>query len=115
MRSSKERLLDIAESCELVLRFSEKLKTLDDTLEVDAFENAILHQLTIIGETASRVDESIRLKYSGIDWSGIIAFRNILVHDYFGVQWDRVWKVIFDHLPDLLNDVRDILSKEYPE
>jgi uncharacterized protein with HEPN domain len=83
MRASEERLADIAECCEL------------------------------IGESATHVEPELRAKYPEIDWAGIKAFRNILVHEYFGVEWDRVWLVAFEEIPKLLKQIREILSREF--
>jgi uncharacterized protein with HEPN domain len=51
--------------------------------------SAVLQKLAIIGEAASRVSKDLRSRYDEVPWARIVAFRNILVHAYFGVDWDE--------------------------
>ena len=112
MRTSEERLQDIVESCELILNYMTRLA--DHGHDDDIFHDAILHQLTIVGEAVIHVDSTIKVKYPDIPWATIKAFRNVLVHEYSSIRWDRVWSAV-DRLPLLLQSVKEILRDEYGE
>ena len=62
---------------------------------------AVLHELTVIGEAASRVPAAMRDRYDSVPWTDIIAFRNIVVHEYFGLSWRMVWDTATREVPDL--------------
>jgi uncharacterized protein with HEPN domain len=71
---------------------------------------SILHQLIILGEAAASVDTSFRDKFPEIPWPQIVAFRNILIHHYFGVDMDEVWEVVERDLPELRRKIEGILG-----
>ncbi|MFA7238303.1 MAG: HepT-like ribonuclease domain-containing protein [Phycisphaeraceae bacterium] len=71
----------------------------------DADENlrlAVTHLIQIIGEAASKVSRETRQRIPDVPWRQITAMRNILVHDYMGVDFDVVWQVAKGDLPDLI-------------
>ena len=73
----------------------------------DAFESDeliqtwIIHHLLVLGEAAARISEEFQKEHSEIPWSKIIGMRNILIHNYFGIDFDVVWSVIEKDLPEL--------------
>jgi len=72
--------------------------------------SAVIREFEIIGEAAGKLPESIREKYNHIEWQDIKDFRNLLIHEYFGVDLEIVWNVIKDDLPGVLNAVNEILD-----
>ncbi|WP_322787882.1 HepT-like ribonuclease domain-containing protein [Salibacterium qingdaonense] len=56
--------------------------------------DAVLRNLEVIGEAAKHVPSEIRQKYSLIPWKNIIGLRNILIHEYFGIDEQIVWEVV---------------------
>lgn len=63
--------------------------------------DAVVRNLEIIGEAAGRIPEEIRAGSPGIEWRKIMALRNVLAHEYFGIQTKIVWNVIVDKLEPL--------------
>ena len=63
--------------------------------------SAVERQLEIIGEAANSISDSLKEKYSGVDWKPIRRFRNVIVHEYFGVSSQILWGVIHKELPVL--------------
>jgi uncharacterized protein with HEPN domain len=57
--------------------------------------------LLLLGEAVSALTDTIRTKYTTIDWRGIKGFRNIIIHEYFGVSVKMVWLVVIKELPIL--------------
>ncbi len=76
-------------------------------------EDAIEHNLQIIGEAANHLPALIIDEHPEIAWPQIRGFRNILVHQYFGVDADVVRDVVDTHLPPLAEALRQYADGEY--
>ena len=99
-RSSEQRIADILQAIDRCSRYVDALASDDPTL-ADMAEDAIERNLQIIGEAANHLPTEITDAHPEIIWPQIRGFRNILVHQYFGVDLDTVRDVIRNHLPDL--------------
>lgn len=66
---------------------------------------ACIKQLEIVGEAANHLSESITTKYKDVEWKQIVGLRNVLVHEYFGVDVNVVWDVIQYDLPHFKSSV----------
>jgi uncharacterized protein with HEPN domain len=66
----------------------------------------------IIGEAVARLSDEFKQTYNRINWRQVKDFRNVIVHDYFGIDNNIVWDIIQLNLSDLLNDMSWILQKE---
>jgi uncharacterized protein with HEPN domain len=114
MRREELYLSDIMEAADAIQRFMEG-KTRDFFLKDDLLRSAVLQKLSIIGEAASRWPTEFRLRHPKIEWSDIIAFRNIAVHAYFAVQWPIVWVTATQELPVLRREIAAVMEKEFPQ
>ena len=74
-------------------------------------QSAIIRQLEIIGEAVKNIPNTFREKYPKIIWKDIAGLRDILSHAYFGVNVDRVWKIIEADLPKLKEEISKIKIK----
>jgi len=79
-----------------------------DNMRVDA----VVRNLEIIGEAAKQIPEDIRRKYPFIDWRKISGLRDILIHEYFGVDFDILWDIVRNKIPVLKKDIKKILELE---
>ena len=70
----------------------------------------VVHHIEIIGEAASRISKELCDRCSAIPWADIVSMRNLLIHQYFGIDLDQVWDTALIDLPKLSNDIRDILT-----
>ena len=77
--------------------------------------NAVLYKLLILGEIARSLSEELREKYTRIPWRAVRGFRNVAVHQYFGVDWAVVWKLAMDEAPKLKDEGLAILRAEFPD
>ena len=75
---------------------------------------AVLHELTVMGEGASRVSSELRSRHPEVPWAKIVALRNFVVHEYFGLDWQIVWSTATDLVPVLSRQVAAILDAEFP-
>jgi len=63
-----------------------------------------------MGQSVKNLSPSLKNQYSDVVWDKIISFRNILVHDYLGINLHRVWQIVIRHLPDLKKHIEKILN-----
>ncbi len=71
---------------------------------------ATLKQVEIIGEACNALTDELKAAYPLIPWKPIIGFRNISVHEYFGVNLQLVWEIAKNDLPDLKEKINAILA-----
>lgn len=71
---------------------------------------ACIKQMEIIGEASNHISEETKTQFSEIEWRQIIGMRNILVHEYFGIDGRLVWEIIQQDLPELKSKVMAILN-----
>ena len=70
--------------------------------------DAVIRNFEVIGEAANRLPEEFKDKYKEIDWYRIRGFRNRIVHDYAGIDYEIVWRIKETFLPDMLNKIKSI-------
>jgi uncharacterized protein with HEPN domain len=75
-------------------------------------QDAVLRNLQILSESTQRLSQEAKDKHPEIDWRGIAAFRNRLVHDYFNIRLDIVWQIIEKDVPPLRAAVEQLLSEQ---
>ena len=77
--------------------------------------SAVIREFEIIGEAVGKLPESLRIRRPDVEWQDIKDFRNLLSHEYFGVDLEIVWKVIKDDLPRLMDAVSEIMTTRREE
>lgn len=99
-RDIKVYIEDILES---ISRIEEYVKDLDEAEFYGNSEkqDAVLRRLEIIGEAVKNIPQDVRDKYPEIPWKQIAGMRDIVIHEYFGVNFGRIWKVIQVDMKDL--------------
>lgn len=108
MRDPKERLQDILEAIERIRRYSERGRSAFDTDEL--IQSWFARPLQVIGEAARGLPEEVRALSPDIPWREIVGMRHILVHDYFGVDTEAVWKTAVEDLLPLEARVKALLA-----
>jgi len=100
IQDSIDKILDYTQKFENPDSFNEDIKTFDATMM----------NFVIIGEMVNKLSEELKNQAGTIDWIKIKAFRNIVAHDYFGIDEEEVWQIIQNDLPTLKEKIQKILK-----
>ena len=84
----------------------------DHFLKNQEKQYAVMRALEIIGEATKNIPQSFRHKYPDISWREIAGTRDKLIHLYFGINLDLVWKVIREDIPVLKKQIQEVLEAE---
>ncbi len=104
-------LNDIKESIENIISFTNNLSFEMYCADIKTI-HAVQHNFMIIGEAAARIPESFKEGNNQINWRQIKDFRNVIVHDYFGIDNNIVWDIIQLNLSELKAQIDELLVKE---
>jgi uncharacterized protein with HEPN domain len=91
---------DILESVALIEEYLEDVSK-DEFLSEIGVQDKVMRRLEIIGEAVKNIPKEITDEYPDIPWKDIAGMRDMLAHEYFGINMKRVWKVASDDLPEL--------------
>jgi uncharacterized protein with HEPN domain len=75
--------------------------TLPEFLDSETLRRAFVRSLEIIGEAAKKFPPDYRILHSEVDWRGMAGMRDRLIHDYFGVDYELVWDIVCNRIPEL--------------
>jgi uncharacterized protein with HEPN domain len=80
-------------------------------LRTHTLQDAVLRNLQILSESAQRLSDGSKVKHPEIEWKRIAAFRNFLVHDYLGVDMERIWQIVQRDVPALKRVVSELFRE----
>ncbi len=105
-------LTSILEAIEKIENYTKEFSTADDFYHDEKSFDATMMQFVVIGEMISKLDEDFKEKYSNIPWQKVKDFRNIVAHNYFGIDADEIWEIISRKIKPLKYDIKGLLDKE---
>lgn len=108
-RVSEDYLQDIFEAMQMARQFIENL-TYEQFQEDEKTIFAVVRALEIIGEATKKITASVRNKYPDVPWKDMAGMRDILIHDYFGVDIETVWLTVTDKIPQVQPSIQQILE-----
>ena len=113
-RPYKIFIKDIAKAIDKIGRYIGSL-SYGDFIENEMLVDAVLRNLEVIGEAATKVPKEVQQKYPNVPWRRMIGLRNIVIHEYFGVDLSIIWEIVTKNLPETRPAIAQILEKYLEE
>jgi uncharacterized protein with HEPN domain len=110
VRDDRERLRDVLEAIERIEKYA--VRGQQALASEDLLQTWVVHHLMIIGEACRALSPDFRTKHPAEVWVLAAGLRNVIVHEYFGIDVEVVWNVIEHDLPALKKRVWEILAQE---
>lgn len=104
-----EFLKHIADECAYLRSISDNLSK-DDFLDDETLKRAVVRSLEIIGEATKKIPVDFKVKWSSIQWKNMAGMRDRLIHDYMGVNYSIVWDVFKNKIPELYQQISEVLN-----
>jgi len=104
-------LLSIYDSINKIIEYTKDFSSVEGFYNDLKSFDAVMMNFIIIGEQSFKLDEEFKMQNSEIEWYKIKAFRNIVAHDYFGVDASEVWGIIKKHIPELKKRIKELIHK----
>ena len=110
MSSRNPRLYihDILQACDDILNFTQDMNSADDLEKDRRTFLAVIHSLQTIGEAARQLSKGFQDEHPDIPWREIIGLRNVIAHEYFGLDNEIIWDVIQTQIPLLAEQMRSV-------
>jgi uncharacterized protein with HEPN domain len=102
-------LESILESIDRILEYTKGTTSADDFNNDHQIFDATMMNFVIIGEMVEKLSDEFKRSHSKIEWIKIKGFRNIVAHDYFGIDAEEVWQIIQNKIPALKTDITQLL------
>ena len=104
------RLRHILDAIQYINKFTQDIDK-EKFISEPMIRFSVERQLEIIGEAANHLSQNTKQLNSEIDWRKIVAFRNFIVHEYFGVDLELVWDIVENKIPVLEREVLALIEK----
>jgi len=108
MREPKERLRDILDAIANIERYAARGQEAFEQEEL--IRTWVLYHIQLIGEAAARLGKAFHESHPEIPWAQTVAMRNLLIHEYFGVDLQEVWRTVERDLPVLKHQIEALLQ-----
>ena len=109
-KSDIQFLKHIKEETEFIIEFTSTISE-EEFLENRLLKKAMIRCFEIIGEATKKVDFDFRMKYNSIAWKEMAGLRDKLIHDYTGVDYNLLWLIISENIPELDFQLEQIIKE----
>jgi uncharacterized protein with HEPN domain len=111
-RNPKLYIQDILQACDDILSFTQAMDKATELQNDRRTFLAVVHSLEIIGEAARQTPRNFREKHPEFPWRETASLRNVIAHEYFGLDIDIIWDVIQTQIPVLVKQAKQINVEE---
>jgi len=101
-------LESIIEAIDRIIEYTSDIKSADDFNNDYRNFDATMMNFVVIGEMVDKISDELKSKHPEIEWIKIKGFRNIVAHDYFGIDAEEVWQIIKNKIPTLKSDIEHL-------
>ncbi len=108
-RRDQDYLSDIREAIQRIAVYTAGLDY-EQFMQDNKTQDAVVRNLEIIGEATKNLSSRLRRVYAQIPWKDLAGMRDKMIHHYFGINYEIVWTIAKEELPDLLSQIQDILT-----
>jgi len=108
MRGDRDRLQDILEAIDRIEQYTAGGRATFDQNEL--VQTWVIYHIQLIGEAVHGLSTQLTAEHPQVPWSGIIGMRNILIHTYFRINRDAVWRVVEHDIPALKQQIVSVLA-----
>ena len=102
-------LNDIIDSIEKIRTYTRGI-SYEEFIKNSLIADGVMRNLEIIGEAVKKLPPGMKRKYSGIEWKKIAGLRDILIHEYSGIDMKIVWDVVDNKMPELKVSIKGIMK-----
>ena len=112
MKSDLVYLLHIQEFCNDIIEYIKyETDSFEDFKNNKMLVDAVIRKLEIIGEASNNISDDFKSKYSSIPFKEMKGIRNILIHEYFGVDYNIVYKTAIEEIPKLKKQIDELVER----
>ena len=111
-RNSRVFLSDMLEVVNKILTYTKGFSYEDFDRDSKTFD-AVIRNFAVMGEAANKINDGIKERYEKIPWKEMTGIRNIIIHEYFGIDKDIIWKTVQDILPELKVELESLYKEEF--
>ncbi len=109
MKDDKVYLAHIDDAIGQILSYTASGR--DEFMKNRMVQDAVVRNFEIIGEATKNISDATKARRPDIPWRRIAGLRDLLIHEYMGVDLEEVWRVVESHLPSLRDAVKELLSE----
>lgn len=108
-RNDRVYLQDILEASRKIAAFTRGF-SLDSFTADEKTVDAVVRNLEIIGEAAKAISSELQSQHGDVEWKKMAGLRDLLIHQYFGIDKEIIWDIVQSKIPPLVEQMRRILS-----
>ena len=108
-REIKNLLEDIYDAIKKIISYTKGM-SYEDFIRDDKTVDAVVRNFEIIGEASNRIPDDFKTEHPEIEWRRIVGFRNRIIHEYFGIDYENLWRIKNENIPTLSEFMEQILE-----